>query len=346
MQSYGMARGGGVPTRSARTPVGAGPSGRLAHRFLRGVRAWSRRVRAGAAWGSLLIFAAACARSGPSTEAGRVVTTGAKPAAPAKELRYPLTGEIVRVEAARKILVVRHDEIQGYMPAMTMEFLVATGDLALARSGQKIRGEMVPVVGGDFRLEKIWPDDRMGDATIKAGMRQLRQDTHTRGKNAYREVSETVPDFVLYDQRGQVVQGAHFRGKQVMLNFIFTRCPVATMCPAATVKMIAVQRLARETGVANLELISITLDPVFDTPGVLRDYADLRGIDPANFSFLTGPETAIRDLLTQFGVIAEFEADLLKHTLTTLLIDGNGRIAHRVDGSAWEAQDFVAKMRR
>ena len=159
-------------------------------------------------------------------------------------------------------------------------------------------------------------------------------------------MSETVPDFALYDQRGQVVQGAHFRGKQIMLNFIFTRCPVATMCPAATVKMIAVQRLARESGVPNLELISITLDPVFDTPGVLRDYADLRGMDTANFSFLTGPETAIRDLLTQFGVIAEFEADLLKHTLTTLLIDGNGRIAHRVDGSAWEAKDFVAKMRR
>jgi protein SCO1/2 len=131
-----------------------------------------------------------------------------------------------------------------------------------------------------------------------------------------------------------------------MLNFIFTRCPVATMCPAATAKMMNAQKLAREGRVPNLELISITLDPAYDTPGVLREYADTRGIDMANFSLLTGPETAIKDLLAQFGVIAEFDGDMLKHTLTTLLIDEQGRIVHRADGSLWEAKDFVAKMKR
>jgi protein SCO1/2 len=131
-----------------------------------------------------------------------------------------------------------------------------------------------------------------------------------------------------------------------MLNFIFTRCPDAKMCPAATAKMITVQRLAREAAVPNLELVSITLDPAYDTPGVLREYADLRGIDTANFSFLTGPEAAIRDLLTQFGVIAQFQGDILQHTLATLLIDPHGKIIHRTDGSAWDPQDFVAKMKR
>ena len=155
-----------------------------------------------------------------------------------------------------------------------------------------------------------------------------------------------MPDFSLYDQAGRVVQGARFRGKQIMVNFIFTRCPIATMCPAATAKMIALQRAARDAGVKNLELISITLDPAFDTPGVLKDYADTRGIDTANFSLLTGPETAIKDLLTQFGVIAEFEGALIKHTLATLLINADGKIAHRADGSAWDVADFIAKMKR
>ncbi len=131
-----------------------------------------------------------------------------------------------------------------------------------------------------------------------------------------------------------------------MINFIYTRCPIATMCPAATAKMIATQKLARDEGVKAIEFISVTLDPAFDTPGVLREYADARGIDTSNFSLLTGPETAIKDLLEQFGVIAEFEGGLLKHSLATLLVDANGKIIHRADGSPWEPKEFVAKMRR
>jgi protein SCO1/2 len=261
--------------------------------------------------------------------------------------RYPLTGQVLRIEPERKVLVVRHDEIKDYMPAMTMEFVVSAGDLALAKPGQRIRAELVPATnGGDFRLEKIWPDDKVSADTVAASALQLRQETHTRGQGGYREIGETVPDFALYDQSGRVVQSSRFRGKQIMLNFIFTRCPDAKMCPASTAKMMTAQRLAREAGVTQLELISITLDPAYDTPGVLREYADSRGIDTSNFSFLTGPESAIRDLLTQFGVIAQFKGDILQHTLATLLIAPDGKIAHRADGSMWEPQDFVAKMKR
>ena len=287
---------------------------------------------------------AGCAKTGSTEEKPAAVAPA--PAEKPKEARYPLTGEIVRVDAAKRVLIVQHDEIKGYMPAMTMEFNVSAGDAALAKPGQKIRAEMVSPPDGELRLEKIWPADKATADTVAAVALQLRQDTHTRGKGAYREIGETVPDFALYDQSGRVVQSSRFRGKQIMINFIFTRCPIATMCPAATIKMINVQRLAREAAVPNLELISITLDPTFDTPGVLKEYADVRGIDTKNFSFLTGPATAIKDLLTQFGVIAEFEGDLIKHTLTTLLIDANGKIAHRADGSMWEPTEFVAKLKR
>lgn len=78
----------------------------------------------------------------------------------------------------------------------------------------------------------------------------------------------------------------------------------------------------------------------------MKDYAAARGIDTSNFSFLTGPETAIRDLLMQFGVIAEFQDGLLRHTLATLLIDEQGRIIHRADGSEWLVDEFVEKMRK
>lgn len=260
--------------------------------------------------------------------------------------RYPLTGEVVSVDTKRHVLAVKHEEIAGLMPAMTMEFSVSAGDAAVAKPGQRIRAQLIPSDKGDWRLESIWPADAGSTSEVATLTNALRQDTLTRGKSAYREIGEKIPDFALYDQEGRVVESARFHGKQIMLNFIFTRCPVANMCPASTLKMMKTQKLAREAGVKNLELVSITLDPVYDTPGVLKEYAMARGIDTSNFSFLTGPENAIKDLLVQFGVIAEFEGDLLKHTLTTLLIDENGRIAHRADGSTWEPEEFVGKMKR
>ena len=243
------------------------------------------------------------------------------------------------------ILEVRHNAVEGYMPAMTMEFSVSAGDAAAARVGERIRADLVQDKAGALRLERVWPDDKVALDTIVAGQKRLREDTTTRGGSAYREVGEAIPDFTLFDQDGQVVQSSRFRGKKVMLNFIFTRCPIANMCPAATMKMMATQKLAKESGISDIAFVSITLDPAYDTPGVLREYADVRGIDTSNFSFLTGPEGAIKDLLTQFGIIAEFDGDLLKHTLATLLIDPNGKIIWRADGGSWEPKEFVAKMR-
>jgi protein SCO1/2 len=273
--------------------------------------------------------------------------TGGPPAAAAPadgERRFPLTGEVLSVDRARKVLTVRHNDVAGYMPAMTMEFPVSAGDAASAAAGEKIRAELVVARDGGVRLEGIWPDDKVALATIDAGARMLHQDTIEKGRQAYREVGDAVPDFVLYDQNGRLVDAARFRGRQVMLNFIYTRCPVANMCPLSTTKMIAAQKLAREAGVRGIEFVSITLDPAHDTPGVLRGYADDRGIDTSNFSFLTGPEPAIRDLLTQFGVIAEFKGDILDHTLATLLIDEKGRVKWRADGSEWRPKDFVERM--
>jgi len=283
----------------------------------------------------LLIFAAGCG------ENDRVADSAA-----AQEAGYPLVGEIISVDAAARILVVHHEEIPEVMPEMVMEFAVAAGDAANAQVGQRIRAKMIPREDGPYRLVEIWPLDAMAESLVKAGADALRQDTMIRGRAVYREVGESLPGFTLYDQTGAVVQSTRFRGKQVMLNFIYTRCPVPSMCPAATMKMMEVQRLAAEAGVQDLELISITLDPEYDTPGVLRAYAEARGIDTTNFSFLTGPERALRDLFAQLGVLVKLEGPLINHTLATLLIDTDGRIIHRADGTQWEPRDFVAKMHR
>ncbi len=286
-----------------------------------------------------LVLVSGCQRAEPGAGAQA-------PAAEEAAKTYPLTGQIIKVDLERRTLLVDHDEIRGYMPRMVMEFQVSAGDLATAKEGQRIRAVLVPGEDGEFRLEKIWTIDPTADAAVAAAANALRQDTTIRGKRAYREVGENLPDFALYDQTGAVVSASRFRGRQIVLNFIFTRCPVATMCPAATERMRQLQQQAREAGVTNLELVSITLDPEYDTPGVLKEYALTRGIDTSNFSFLTGPESAIKDLLTQFGVIAQFDGSILQHTLATLLINENGRIVHRADGSRWNIEEFVEKMKR
>jgi protein SCO1/2 len=226
-----------------------------------------------------------------------------------------------------------------------MEFGVGAGDLANAKVGQHLRGEMF-VRDGSAVLEKIWPDDPTTVRQVEAAAKSLAQDTATRGREVYREVGENAPDFTLLDQDGQAVGTSRFRGRYVVLNFIFTRCPIANMCPAATQRMATLQQAARAAGISNLSLVSISLDPDYDTPGVLKEYASARGLDTANWSFLTGPDAAVRHLLAQLGILREFEGDTIKHTLATLLVDPQGRIVHRIDGSTWEPRDFLEKLRR
>ena len=277
------------------------------------------------------LFAAACTRTDTP-----VTTTAAS-----HPTTNPIRGEIVGLDLPRQVLLIHHEEIPGYMPSMTMEFSVAGLDLATVREGQHLTATMGAPVDGIFPLTAFKLLNSPADQAVAAATLALRQETFTRGKNPYREIGEAVPSFTLYNQDGRAVSFDTFRGKRVVLNFIFTRCPVATMCPASTAKMMALQAAAKTRGLSNLELVSISFDSAYDTPPVLKKYAAERGIDTSNFSFLTGPEKAIRDLLAQFGVIAEPGDNIFKHSLATLLIGADGKILHRVDGSTWMPDDFL-----
>ena len=283
---------------------------------------------------ALCLMLAGCGGSHGDTEAG----------SDGGEKGHALVGTVIHLDPERGTVLVDHEEIPDTMPAMVMEFVVTRGDLDVLKEDMRIRARMVRTEDG-YALRQIWPIDREKDGIIEAAGSALRQDTVIRGRGAYREVGENLPDFALYDQTGEVVQVERFRGRQIVLNFIFTRCPDPKMCPASTAKMMRLQADARKKGVANLELISITLDPEYDTPGVLSEYARSRGIDTSNFTFLTGPETAIRDLLLQMGVLAFPEGGLIRHTLATMLIDEKGVIIYRTDSSGWETEGFLDRLR-
>jgi protein SCO1/2 len=272
---------------------------------------------------------------------------GAESAAEAtpKPEGWELRGQIVAVNKDRGTLTVHHEDIPNFMPAMVMEFKVSPGDLATAKPNAYIRGWLYRS-GDDWVLEKIWPDDDAARRTVEAATEALKQDTAIRGPYPYREVGEQAPDFALYDQDGRVVQASRFLGRRIVLNFIFTRCPDPKMCPASTAKMMALQEGAKEEGITGIEFISVSLDPKYDTPGILRQYADDHGIDTTNFSFLTGPQIAVTNLMAQLGVVAIEKDGLITHSLATLLIDGNGKIIHREDGTQWPVEQFMARLRQ
>lgn len=102
-----------------------------------------------------------------------------------------------------------------------------------------------------------------------------------------------APAFTLTDQRERPVSAGEFRGKVVVVNFIYTDC--GDTCPLLSVRMQALQdRLRQEKLLGNrVQLLSFTVDPTHDTPAVLRAYAGRYGADPAAWRFLTGPEDQV-----------------------------------------------------
>lgn len=163
-----------------------------------------------------------------------------------------------------------------------------------------------------------------------------------RGRGIALKVGEKIPDFGLVNQQGEVVRIRDLSGQAFVLNFIFTRCKVAKMCPASTNRMASLQREAPARGLAALRFVTITFDPAYDTPPVLNQYAKMFGIDPHNFDLLTYPRPEFIDrLLYLFGILTRDEKGTITHNSMTYLIDAEGRVALKQNGPEWSADKIL-----
>ncbi|MDQ2946724.1 MAG: SCO family protein, partial [Acidobacteriota bacterium] len=150
-------------------------------------------------------------------------------------------------------------------------------------------------------------------------------------------VGDPVPAFALTDQNNQLVHLSDFAGRPIVLDFIYTRCPLPDVCPRLSANM---ARLQKRFG-ARLTLLSITLDPQFDTPEVLADYARRWRADARSWHFLTGPGDQIRDVAAKFGLVYWAEEGLITHTAVTAIIDSNGKLAALLEGSRFTSQQLL-----
>ncbi|WOO40280.1 SCO family protein [Rubellicoccus peritrichatus] len=221
---------------------------------------------------------------------------------------------------------------------------VSLGDAQIGYIGRQIKGDLVEE-GDSKRLDFIWPDDPVDVQVANDINKQLHRDTVVRGRKAFRAVGENIPNFALYNQDGDLVTANSLKGKNLVMNFIFTRCAVATMCPASIARMSRLQREIKESDLKDVELVTFSFDPEYDTPGVMRLYGEQRGLDFANYTLLTGDPTAIKNIIKQLGVLVIPEDDTLNHTMATLIIDKNSKIIYRKDGSRWSTKDFLERLK-
>lgn len=216
---------------------------------------------------------------------------------------------------------------------------VGPGDLELGYVSRPIRAEAV-YYNQAWHLEQVFPTD--APAQWRAANAQLRRETEALRRGSFLKAGSLIPDFGLIDQQGNFLRAGALRGKAFVLNFIFTRCQAPTMCPASTLRMAQLQQLAPAAGLEQLHFVSLSFDPEYDSPGVLRQYAAGYGIEFDNFHLLTGPRQVVEDLLRQFGILTRQEDGTINHTMATLLVDAEGRVAFRKEGASWTVAEFLA----
>ncbi len=255
---------------------------------------------------------------------------------------FPLQGRVTRIDSARGRVTVRHDAIPNYMPAMTMPFKVkdpailngiAVGDsvgatLAISRTESWL--ETMQVLRRGDRLNTLTAEEVELKRLYRAG--------------------EEIPDIQLLNQEGRTFRLSDFRGKVLALTFVYTRCPLPDFCIRMSRRFAETQKLLTDdrSMAGRWHLVSISFDPSFDRPPVLKEYGKNYDADFSVWDFGTDPDTTGRDLAAfadGFGLSYAPSEGLIDHNLRTAVLDPKGRLVKVFQGNAWTAAQLAEVMR-
>jgi len=195
---------------------------------------------------------------------------------PSDRHEYTLQGQILSVAADRKEANIKHEDIKGFMPAMTMPYKVRdTAEFANLKPGDLITATLV-VVSNDAYLKAV---KKVGDAPLENPPGET--PSASSGFELLKP-GEQAPNTVFIDQDGKIRDFASFRNSIVLLTFIYTKCPLPTFCPLMDRHFKAIQdKLKADASLKNVHLVSVSFDPVTDTPHTLKMHAGGLGADPA-----------------------------------------------------------------
>jgi protein SCO1/2 len=270
-----------------------------------------------------------------------VVASCSRDRTPATEgKRYELRGHVLDVRRDVGEIRISHDAIDGYMDAMTMSFAVRDRRLLDGRArGDLVRGTLV-VTDSDawlsaLRKTGVAPVIEQADASNPAPPFTLL------------EPGQRVPDVTLTDQDGAPWRPVSLLGKAYALTFTYTRCPLSTFCPMVDRNFKSAQQTIdnRPSLRHRVRLVTVSVDPEYDTPAVLKAHARDTGADLATWTFVTGERTALETFGSAFGLTVmrgEAGAAGITHNLRTVLIAPDGTLVKIYNGSTWTPEELVA----
>lgn len=254
---------------------------------------------------------------------------------------FEVRGQIRSVDVAGKSVRIQHDEIPGYMPAMTMPFTVKEPSLLNGLStGDGVQFQLAVTDDDSWiaRIEKIKSDAPNGAPAPADGSLPDREAERV-------QIGEAVPNFELVDQNGHPVKLSDFRGKAVVLTFIYTRCPLPNFCPLMSNNFADLQKRLSKEFAGKFQLLSISMDSEFDTPAVLKEYASRYDADSRDWTFATGDAGQIEAVAQLMGLYYVRENGIISHDLRTALIGPDGRLVHLWKSNVWTPYEVQRMVR-
>ena len=261
-------------------------------------------------------------------------------AACASDKRYPLTGQVLAVDPSRQELTVKHEDVRGFMPGMTMPFKVRDAKtLAERKPGDLITATLVVGETSGYLEDVV----KTGEAPVPPGVTLPISSRMI-------EPGATVPDATFIDQDGRSRTLADFRGRTLAVTFVYTRCPLPDFCPLMDKNFAAVQRSIKADArlAERVHLLSVSFDPDYDTPEIMKAHAQRVGADPTLWSYVTGPREGIDAFAAAFGVAIMRDDKPLQeimHNLRTAVIDRDGRLVTTFNGNDWQPDALAAALR-
>ena len=248
---------------------------------------------------------------------------------------------VVRGPYEAGVISIAHEAIPNFMPAMTMPFRVEAGDVKDLTAGDRVEFEFR--VGENSRATKF---RRIG--RVDGGLQATKMNETSRTAVRRLRAGDPVGPFSLVDQDNRPFTDEALKGMYTIVTFIFTRCPVPEFCPLLGKKfntMLAQVPKLEEPPKPVVQFLSITLDPEYDRPEILREYGKSLNADFGRWRFATGDAATIESLARQFAVRAEKNGTSLDHTLATALIDPRGYVVEIWRGNAWKPEEILQRLR-
>ena len=252
------------------------------------------------------------------------------------EQQHQVTGIILRVERPQHRIVVSCDEIVGYMAAMQMSFTVANAkEMGSMHPGSPVRFTMVMHGNKPYaeHIQAVVAANLESEPMQAGALGTLQAALHPASTVQVVAQGQHVPDFELTDQAENQVRLSSFEGKVVLLTFGYSRCPNPDYCIRLSNNLARVRDRFAARSPRDLVLITIAIDPEYDTGEALRAYAAMWKADPSNWHFLTGPLPQIKSVAALFGMNFWRSEGYLTHSLHTVIIDRSGNLTANLEGN-------------